>query len=273
MESFVDRLQESVSPLKCHTGCVNTVRWNHNGTKIVSGSDDTYLGIWRINFQFQGESKLISRHPSGHDSNIFHALFIPNTDDNEIVSAALDCDVRYNIVDKKLSKRIGTHDGACHKLDIVNQNVFVSCSEDATIKLIDMRDQSTINPTRSTTNCNNTIVNLVKFSHSTNDDNRKKKKKKKMGDNDTSLLTTDTVHISTLPKITKDRVSCYTMTLNPLDNNILAVGCRDKWVRLYDRRTLSVGNGKKAKPYRLLTQHSLLHKKTVKFMCCFMMKR
>eukprot|EP00486_Rosalina_sp_Unknown_P009055 CAMPEP_0201595936 /NCGR_PEP_ID=MMETSP0190_2-20130828/192773_1 /ASSEMBLY_ACC=CAM_ASM_000263 /TAXON_ID=37353 /ORGANISM="Rosalina sp." /LENGTH=492 /DNA_ID=CAMNT_0048056091 /DNA_START=724 /DNA_END=2202 /DNA_ORIENTATION=- len=52
------------------------------------------------------------------------------------------------------------------------------------------------------------------------------------------------------------------MTLNPLDNNILAVGCRDKWVRLFDRRTLSVGNGKRAKPYRLLTQHSLLHKKS-----------
>eukprot|EP01083_Nonionella_stella_P217376 780493_1 len=50
------------------------------------------------------------------------------------------------------------------------------------------------------------------------------------------------------------------MTLNPLNNNILAVGCRDKWIRLYDRRTLTVGNGKNAKPYMLLTQHSLLHK-------------
>lgn len=242
LETFVNRLEQS-KLLKCHNGCVNTVRWNANGTKIVSGSDDTYLGIWRINFQYQGESKLISRFESGHDSNIFHAIFIPNTNDNEIISAALDCDVRYNIIDKKLSKRIGTHDGATHKLDIISQNVFLSCSEDGTIKLIDMRDKSTINPTRATNNCNNTIVNLVKFSHST--------------------LNTESV--STLPKMTKERVSCYTMTLNPLDNNILAVGCRDKWLRLFDRRTLSLGHGKRAKPYRLLTQHSLLHKKSVNY--------
>ncbi len=53
------------------------------------------------------------------------------------------------------------------------------------------------------------------------------------------------------------------MALNPLNNNILAVGCRNKWIRLYDRRTLTVGNGETAKPYILLTQHSLLHKQNV----------
>ncbi len=47
------------------------------------------------------------------------------------------------------------------------------------------------------------------------------------------------------------------MTLNPLNNNILAVGCRDKWIRLYDRRTLTVGNGEAAKPYMLLTQQKI----------------
>ncbi len=52
---------------------MNTVRWNSNGSLIVSGSDDCHLGIWKINFQFE----------TGHDSNIFHALFIPNTSDNE----------------------------------------------------------------------------------------------------------------------------------------------------------------------------------------------
>merc|ERR1712032_240964 len=77
-----------------------------------------------------------------------------------------------------------------------------------------------------------------------------------------TALNTDNVIISTLPKITKEKVSCYTMTLNPLDNNILAVGCRDKWVRLFDRRSLSVGHGRSAKPYCLLTQHSLLHKQS-----------
>lgn len=235
----------------------------------MSGSDDTYLGIWKINFQFGGESKLLNRFQSGHDSNIFHALFIPNTDDNEIVSAALDCDVRYNILSKNISKRIGTHDGACHKLDIINPNVFISCSEDTTIKLIDMRDKSTINETRTTSNCNNTIVNVFKFSHSTKlPQNTKKEKKHNTTtvSDDASSMNKDNVIISSLPKITREKVAVYTMTLNPLDDNILAVGCRDKWVRLYDRRTLSMGNGRKAKPYCLLTQHSLLHKQEVKFL-------
>ncbi len=36
--------------------------------------------------------------------------------------------------------------------------------------------------------------------------------------------------IFTLPKINKDKVSYYTMTLNPLNNNILAVGCRIPYI-------------------------------------------
>ncbi len=48
--------------------------------------------------------------------------------------------IRYNIISKNISKRIGTHDGACHKLDIINQYIFLSCSEDGTRKLMDMRD-------------------------------------------------------------------------------------------------------------------------------------
>ena len=199
----------------------------------MSGSDDCHLGIWKINFQHGGKSKLISRFQTCHDSNIFHALFIPHTDDNEIISCALDCDVRYNIISKNISKRIGTHNGACHKLDIISSNVFISCSEDGSVKLMDMRDPSTINSTRSAAAVSNTMIELVHFEHHSS---------------------------GSLPKFTKQKVSCYTMTLNPLDDNILAVGCRDQWVRLYDRRTLTVGDGKNAKPYLLLTQHSLLHK-------------
>merc|ERR1712154_114282 len=147
------------------------------------------------------------------------------------------------------SKRIGTHDGACHKLDIVDQFVFLSCSEDGTVKLIDMRDKSTINQSRSTEAVSNTIIELNKFQHSDSSKNNKNKTEQN-----------ENLYVTNLPKMSKEKVSCYTMTLNPLDNNILAVGCRDKWVRLYDRRTLKVGDGKKAAPYILLTQHQLLHK-------------
>lgn len=65
------------------------------------------------------------------------------------------------------------------------------------------------------------------------------------------------------PKLEKGRaVCCYTMALNPTNNYILGAGCRDEWVRLYDRRTLSCNNsGKNAKPFSVLTQHKILHEK------------
>eukprot|EP01084_Bolivina_argentea_P181056 312742_1 len=101
---------------------------------------------------------------------------------------------------------------------------------------------------RAPNHCSNTLIQLYKFTHTHSQSYQKLE------------LQSQQSQILTLPKINKDKVSCYTMTLNPLNNNILAVGCRDKWIRLYDRRTLTVGNGKNAKPYMLLTQHSLLHK-------------
>merc|ERR1712154_25789 len=105
-----------------------------------------------------------------------------------------------------------------------------------------MRDTSTINASRSTSAVANTLIRLVHFENKIN--------------------ASSNAFVCSLPKMSKQKVSCYTMTLNPMNNNILAVGCRDQWVRLYDRRTLSVGDGMGAKPFLLLTQHSLLHKPT-----------
>lgn len=115
----------------------NPTRWNSNGTHIVSGSDDCHLGIWKMNFQHKQECQLLCNFASGHDRNIFHAIFIPFTNDDEILSCALDCDVRYNYISKGHSVRIGTHDRSCHKLDIIDPTTFISCSEDGTVRLMD----------------------------------------------------------------------------------------------------------------------------------------
>lgn len=272
LECLVNRLQRT-EVLECHTGCVNTVRWNHNGTKIVSGSDDCHLGIWNIHFHHDVESKLISRFETGHQANIFHALFVPHTDDDEIISAALDCDVRYNIISREQSQRIGTHNGPCHKLDIITPKVFISCSEDGTIKLMDLRDKSTINTTRSAAAVQNTFIRLFKFKHITTPRSTTNNPQIKNGTNpqnhhnqgpsSCSPKSEISISGSALPKITTEKVSCYTACLNPMDNHIVAAGCRDKWVRLYDRRMCTIGDGRHAKPYMLFTQHSLLHKKTV----------
>ena len=39
---------ECILTLKGHTGCVNSVGFNHDGTKIVSGSDDKTIRVWNV---------------------------------------------------------------------------------------------------------------------------------------------------------------------------------------------------------------------------------
>eukprot|EP00479_Gromia_sphaerica_P007411 TRINITY_DN245_c0_g1_i2.p1 TRINITY_DN245_c0_g1~~TRINITY_DN245_c0_g1_i2.p1 ORF type:complete len:135 (-),score=11.86 TRINITY_DN245_c0_g1_i2:8-412(-) len=46
-EIFIRRLKLQTT-LNTHEGCVNTIRWNENGTRLVSGSDDTSICVWDI---------------------------------------------------------------------------------------------------------------------------------------------------------------------------------------------------------------------------------
>ena len=57
---------------------------------------------------------------------------------DEIISCALDCDIRHNILSRGISQRIGTHNASSHKMDIVDKFTFITCGEDGTIKLIDL---------------------------------------------------------------------------------------------------------------------------------------
>jgi len=70
---------------------------------IVSGSDDTCLCLWEM----YNNKENHSRFETKHKHNIFHALFVPETNDFCIVPCALDDDIRYNDLEKKISKRIG----------------------------------------------------------------------------------------------------------------------------------------------------------------------
>jgi WD40 repeat protein len=46
-DSLVQRLERSET-LQGHRGCVNTIRWNYAGDKILSGSDD--CKVWQFYF-------------------------------------------------------------------------------------------------------------------------------------------------------------------------------------------------------------------------------
>ena len=108
--SFVRRL-ELRDRLEMHDGCVNTIAWNEGGDLLVSGSDDTCLGIWRYpgvrglaegaassgassGGGGGGQSQPAARIATGHRENIFAAHFVPHTGDAQLVSAAADGEIR-----------------------------------------------------------------------------------------------------------------------------------------------------------------------------------
>ena len=66
VRSKEDEANESVPKSLCemsnHLGCVNSVRWSHDGKSLASGGDDSLIIIWQI--KYQGASKSFGdNHP------------------------------------------------------------------------------------------------------------------------------------------------------------------------------------------------------------------
>ncbi|KAK9766152.1 hypothetical protein K7432_004990 [Basidiobolus ranarum] len=123
-----------------HTGCVNTVNWNETGDLLVSGSDDTKLCIWNY-----PEGNLLSSIETGHEANIFCTKFMPATNSKVVISCAGDNLIKVWDIWKEegacrhtykcnlaSTKRIVTEPG--------NPYVFLSCSEDGTVRNFDLRE-------------------------------------------------------------------------------------------------------------------------------------
>lgn len=221
--------------LPVHAGCVNTVHWNHSGEYLVSGSDDQFIAITNPHNQ-----KILFKFKTGHRANIFSARFMPQTNDQSIVSCSGDGIVLHtelmapylkrckgkrfggwnNPVRSGISANNGSQDDSesyiyeritendanigcfnCHKtgttyevLTIPGESKsFMSCGEDGTVRLFDLRLIS---------NCHKTCCkdNILVFSPS----------------------------------------AVNAIDLAPISHNYLAVGSSDAVVRIYDRRYLSV---------------------------------
>ena len=89
-----------VQKLSFHKGCVNTARWNAEGSFLVSGSDDRSIALWKDTLEDEVSTRFIFLHafPTSHTQNIFDAQFVPDKP-NEVVTCAADGEIRHNILE------------------------------------------------------------------------------------------------------------------------------------------------------------------------------
>ncbi|KAF8776119.1 hypothetical protein HU200_003804 [Digitaria exilis] len=200
-----------------HTGCVNAIAWNSNGSLLISGSDDTRINIWSYN-----NRELLHSIDTGHSANIFCTKFVPETGDEVVVSGAGDAEVRVFNMSRLSGRRpreISVEPAAvyqCHSrrvkkvaVEIGNPNVVWSASEDGTLRQHDFRECSPC-PRAGSANqeCRNVLLDLRCGA------------KKSLAD---------------LPKHPLALKSCDISSVRP---HQILVGGSDAFARLYDRRML-----------------------------------
>ncbi|KAG2554212.1 hypothetical protein PVAP13_9KG648500 [Panicum virgatum] len=200
-----------------HTGCVNAIAWNSNGSLLISGSDDTKINIWSYN-----NRELLHGIDTGHSANIFCTKFVPETCDEVVVSGAGDAEVRvFNMsrLSGRRSREISMEPSAvyqCHSrrvkklaVEIGNPNVVWSASEDGTLRQHDFRECSSCPRARSANQeCHNVLLDLRCGA------------KKSLAD---------------MPKLPLSLKSCDISSVRPHE---IVIGGSDAFARLYDRRML-----------------------------------
>lgn len=78
-----------------HSGCVNALSWSKGGNLLASGSDDQHLNIHTYQPTDDARQfKLSATIATGHTQNIFSVKFMPHSNDNIVVTAAGDGEVR-----------------------------------------------------------------------------------------------------------------------------------------------------------------------------------
>lgn len=196
---MIAHLQKSHG-LEKHSGCINTLAWNHEGTKLVSGSDDRTVVIW-------GKCPLeeIIMIPTGHRNNVFCASFLPGSQDESLVTSAADGYVhllnvesgqRDVLYESEISAYCFKH---CSDMFYPNHVGYVTLSDGYVVRF----------DTRS-----------------------------KSGDRVTNLRTDAWLRAAAVGRFSSPP-SGTAIAFNPIDPHVIAVGTSTKMVQLFDVRDWS----------------------------------
>ncbi|XP_022089925.1 WD and tetratricopeptide repeats protein 1-like [Acanthaster planci] len=192
-EALINRLG-LLHELEGHSGCVNCLEWNYSGRLLGSGSDDFNAIVWDPH-----RRRRLCVLRTGHHGNIFSVKFLPNANDETLVTGAADCKVRiHSLPSQETTHAFSCHAGRVKRLAVAPSMpyMFWSAGEDGTVRQFDLRAPHTCNDS-----CANVLINLNCY-------------------------------------IGK-HAECKCLAINPNRPELMAVGASDAYVRLYDVRMLS----------------------------------
>eukprot|EP01041_Mallomonas_annulata_P008393 gene8393-17307_t len=203
--SFFPEMQ-CLYKLKGHDGCVNRLTWNFDGKFLASCSDDLTVCIWRL-----GDTEPYTCFNAGHTDNIFGIRFLPNTNDQFLVTGAMDGAVALHELDASKRTHVKSQVYPCHRGQVKyvetepqSPHVFFSASDDSHVRQYDTRL-----PYCGCTSYENGAVGLGALFPSMN-----------------SLIREPMAG------------GIRSVRVCPVDVNLLLIACGDPFVRLYDRRML-----------------------------------
>ncbi len=191
-----------------HTGCVNRVNWSHSGSFLASCSDDTHLGIFQYSGMASGPEKgqigAIKRpkvmFQTKHTRNILGVKWLGK--EEAVVTGAMDGQAQVHPSPFDREDATVVYDPQSGRVkdietDPSDSNTFWAALEDGTVRQYDRRQPP----------------------HDTNSTRR---------DRYSSVFIR-------LPYHRMSHTKVMSLCLCPTNNNLLAVGAGDKYVRVFDR--------------------------------------
>lgn len=140
---LIKRLSNTQS-FKGHSSTVNALDWSSDGEILLSGSDDCRIKLWNAE-----SGKAMHTFDSGHTSSIYVSKFLPNTGNAQIITSAADRQIRLVDLERSAIKPYTFHHGKVKALVALDPCLFISGSDDGTVRHYDTRERSDTNSTNS----------------------------------------------------------------------------------------------------------------------------